>query len=241
MHHALRLSALALASLLLTGTALAEDRPQRPLGGEREIKSYTLNVVQQKTDTGFVRDTARTNDEGQSASGHVEFSADEAAGTFNRASSHTGFDGRSVSRNTAGERHEGGFTSDTTLQDGDGRTATAHTEGTGDPEAGAWTRVTTGTDFEGGSFRIEARGERTENGLSRRIVRSNAEGQTATEELTVQNNAQSRSRTVHLRGTNFDGSRYSRKVVSQGERQGRGGIFELVEGEEEGAKPEDHE
>lgn len=233
MHHAFRLSPLALASLLIAGTALATDAPKDPKKSPEDVRSYTLSVVQQKTETGFVRDSARSNDEGQSASGHVEFNADAATGTWTRASTHSGFDGKTLSRTTIGERHEGGFSSDTMLQDSEGRTASAHTEGTGDPETGAWTRLTTGSDFEGGSFRIEASGEKTADGLSRHVLRTNAQGQTASEDFSLRIKAGNGQRIEQLQGTNFDGSRYSRKEVSQGQRQGTDGLFGLLEEGEE--------
>jgi len=74
-----------------------------------------------QTEDGFTRSTTATNKDGDVATRDVTFSRDKKAGTVNRESNYTMFDGREGAKSDVIQRTENGFARDTvrTLRNGE--------------------------------------------------------------------------------------------------------------------------
>jgi len=82
------------------------------------------DTVRTKTEDGFTRSTTATNKDGETATRDLTVSRDKDAGTVNRESNYTTFDGREGAKSDVIQRTDDGYSRDTvrTLPDGETHT-----------------------------------------------------------------------------------------------------------------------
>jgi len=66
-----------------------------------------------------------------------------------------------------------------------------------------------------GEFTRQVQQKKTENGIVRNTVTTNAQGETATRTMTINNDKDAGTRTRTVEGTNFSGGSYSGQAVTQ--------------------------
>lgn len=118
-------------------------------------------------------------------------------------------------RTTERQRTETGHTRTDTVTRADGATATRHAEVTNDREAGTRTRDVDYTGFDGKQRQVDSVHTKTEGGFTRSTTATNAQGETATRDLTVSRDKDAGVATRSSTYTTFDGREGSKSDVIQ--------------------------
>jgi hypothetical protein len=118
-------------------------------------------------------------------------------------------------RTTERQRTENGHTRTDTWTAADGRSATRNAEVTNDREAGTRTRNVDYTGPNGNTASVDSVRTRTEDGFTRSTTVTNAQGETATRDLTVSRDKEAGTVTRDANYTTFDGREGSMTDVVQ--------------------------
>jgi hypothetical protein len=118
-------------------------------------------------------------------------------------------------RTTERQRTENGHTRTDTVTRADGATATRNAVVTNDKEAGTRTRNVDYTGFDGKQRSVDSVSTKTADGFTRSSTATNAQGATATRDLTVSRDEQSGTTTRAANYTTFDGRKGSMSDVIQ--------------------------
>jgi len=102
-----------------------------PNGGTGSVDS-----VRTQTEDGFTRSTTATNKDGETATRDLTVSRDKEAGTVNRESNYTTFDGGEGSKSDVIQRTDDGYTRDTTRTLPNGESQTRAVDVSCDKDAG---------------------------------------------------------------------------------------------------------
>jgi hypothetical protein len=147
LHHFSRIAAIAACVLSLTlslGTSTAGAK-------ERPVRGYTPSAHAQKGGIGRIRQDARTNPRGKSASRNTPVRPDEA----------------DESNRPVIERTENGYTREQTVTNGKGETSTRTTVVERDPETGSYSKTRTFTGFDGRTQTKSIEVQKTDTSYSR--------------------------------------------------------------------------
>jgi len=118
-------------------------------------------------------------------------------------------------RTTERQRTENGHTRTDTVTRADGATATRSAVVSNDKEAGTRTRNVDYTGFDGKQRSVDSVGTKTEDGFTRSTTATNAQGETATRDLTVSRDKETGTTTREASYTTFDGRTGSMSDVIQ--------------------------
>ena len=118
-------------------------------------------------------------------------------------------------RTTERQRTENGRTRSDTWTGADGRTATREVEVTNDKDAGTRTRDVEYTGPNGKTASVESVRTKTDDGFTRSTTVTNAQGETATRDVTVTRDQDAGTITRDANATTFDGRTTSTSDVKQ--------------------------
>ena len=118
-------------------------------------------------------------------------------------------------RTTERQRTETGHTRTDTVTRADGATATRNAVVTNDKEAGTRTRNVDYTGFDGKSRSVDSTRTKTDDGFTRSTTATNAQGETATRDLTMSHDQDTGTTTRSANYTTFDGRSGSMSDVIQ--------------------------
>jgi len=118
-------------------------------------------------------------------------------------------------RTTERQRTETGHTRTDTVTRADGATATRSAVVTNDKEAGTRTRNVDYTGFDGKERSVDSVRTKTDDGFTRSTTATNAQGETATRDLTVSRDKEAGTTTRSANYTTFDGGSGSMSDVIQ--------------------------
>jgi hypothetical protein len=118
-------------------------------------------------------------------------------------------------RTTERQRTDTGHTRTDTVTRADGATATRNAVVTHDKDAGTRTRNVDYTGFDGKQRSVDSVSTKTDDGFTRSTTATNAQGQTATRDLTVSRDKESGTTTREANYTTFDGGTGSMSDVIQ--------------------------
>lgn len=120
-----------------------------------------------------------------------------------------------VSRTSERQKTDNGFIQTTTKTNADGQTASRETTLVRDAETKTISKSTTGTNFNGDSYSQTSVKQKTDTGFTKTNSVTNAAGATATREVTLVRDPETKTATKTISGTNFNGDAYSATDVKQ--------------------------
>ena len=118
-------------------------------------------------------------------------------------------------RTTERQRTDTGHTRTDTVTRADGATATRNAVVTNDKDAGTRTRNVDYTGFDGKSRSVDSTRTKTDDGFTRSTTATNAQGETATRDLTMSHDQDTGTTTRSANYTTFDGRSGSMSDVIQ--------------------------
>jgi hypothetical protein len=191
------------ATLVMAGAVVTEAQAgnggrQKVHSGQGAGGSWSRSSTVQRTPNGHTRQDRWQNQDGKSASRHVDVTSDAATGARNRNAVWTGPQGRNTTVDTVTQRTGSGYTRESTATRDDGRTATRNTTVVNDRAAGTRAVDSTATGFNGRTTTYSSESLRTDDGYVRDVTRTLPDGQVNQHSVDVSCNpaAQSCTRTV---------------------------------------------
>lgn len=170
-------AALLLAGAVTTTAEAGDGARQKAPAGQGAGGSWSRSSTVQRTPNGHTRQDQWQNQEGKSASRHVEVANDPTTGTRDRSAVWTGPEGRQTSVDTVTQRTESGRTSSTIATRDDGTTATRNTTVVNDRAAGTRSVDSTTTGFGDRTTTYSSDAQRNDDGYTRDVTRTLPDGQ----------------------------------------------------------------
>ena len=195
---------LFLAGAMTTTAQAGNGGRQKVQAGQGAGGNWSRSSTVQRTPSGHTRQDQWQNQDGKSASRHVDVSNDAASGTRNRNAVWTGPEGKKTMVDTVTQRTESGYTRDTTATRDDGTTATRNTTVVNDRAAGTRAVDSTATGFNGRTTTYSSDAQRTDDGYVRDVTRTLPEGQVNQRSIDVSCDPAAQSCTRTVTGGNGD-------------------------------------
>lgn len=154
---------------------------------------------------------------------HADLGAKHQRHSYTADVTRTAGNGKTVSRHTAQTATATGFNRSTAMTAPDGRTASRTVSGNRDAEAGTYTKSINGTRLNGDTYSGERVTQKTDDGFTRSSTRTNASGETASKQMSVEVDKENGTLTKNISATGFNGETHSVTVVktySKGEASG---------------------